>query len=567
VIGHAMADAEAVLAELDRIPAGSLDDTWQSVADWLRATSLSHLGRPAEALNVVNTAAGYASPLYAALVESAGLQARWLLGNIDDVLDELPSFTTRTAATGLTDFHAVMATTSSMVSAMVGRVDDAERYLDEARRTVKPQFPLIDVGLVIAEATLAVVSGDERRASRLLDEYIERSAPLGMGLPAFLQRCSLPLWYVLVPDSRRVWDDASLGPTFERARSLAQDLGAARATGRLPAGSPPLPPPGVTRALLALPWATELALAHIAARREAGWTLLDALWPQAQPEVRRHAADPKRPLGRAARLALGRLPVPPTSRLELALLGSVELRRDGALVDAPEWRRERVRSLLAHLVLHRQVSRERLAADLWPELDSDAQSRNLRVNLVHLLRVLEPGRAERDASFYVRAHGGVLKLHQSEWLDTDLWRFDELCRRGIEADGEGVPSVALDAMLAAVALWRGDPGELANEDWALPAVEERSRRVVGLAARAGELVLARGEPDTARRLGELALGIDPWFEDAHRVVISAYVAVDDRHGARRSLGRYRDALHELHLTPAEVARKLEQLDPVASLAG
>jgi LuxR family maltose regulon positive regulatory protein len=275
--------------------------------------------------------------------------------------------------------------------------------------------------------------------------------------------------------------------------------------------------------------------------------------------VRRHAGDGEDPLRRPARTALARLPVPPPGRLELSLLGPVELRRDGELVDGPDWRRERVRSLLAHLVLHRTVRRERLAADLWPTLDAESQSHNLRVNLVHLLRVLEPDRAERDASFLVRSHGENLVVHPDEWLRTDLWQFDQLWQRASEADAKGSPSAALDALQQAVALWRGDPAELANNEWALPEVEERRLVLVRMVTRAGELLLARGEADAARHMGEQALLVDPWCESAYRLVVVAHVAMGELRSAGSVLERYRIALGELGLPTATASDQLERL--------
>src|SRR6185503_11300244 len=42
-------DCAAALAELERIPPGSFNQVWRSLVDWVRSTSLNHLGRPAEA--------------------------------------------------------------------------------------------------------------------------------------------------------------------------------------------------------------------------------------------------------------------------------------------------------------------------------------------------------------------------------------------------------------------------------------------------------------------------------------------------------------------------------------
>jgi len=353
------------------------------------------------------------------------------------------------------------------------------------------------------------------------------------------------LWYVLVPTSRSAWEAAELGPCYVQARQLARALVAVREVGPAKARLPALDEPRIVRALLPARWAVELALAYCAASRPEGWALLELMWPEAQTDVRRHA-DGGGIIGKAARAALSRLPVSPATRLQLKLLGPcIELRRDGDLVDAPEWRRERVRSLLAYLVLNRPSTRERVALDLWPELDADAQSRNLRVTLSHLLRALEPERAERDASFLVRAHGSGLILHDCEWLDVDLWQFDRLWDRATAADREGRPPAALAAMLDAVRLWRGHPNELASNDWALPAVEDRRQRFVAMATRAGELLLARGAHDEGRRMAEAALEGDPWSDRAFHLVIAAHQAAGQHHAARSARHRYERAKREL----------------------
>jgi LuxR family maltose regulon positive regulatory protein len=565
-------DSPRTLAELDRIPEGSLAEAWVGLIEWLRSTSLNHLGRPGEAYEAAERARAHADPLHAPVVESARLQALWFQGRNDEVLRAFPPLVERTEATGLRNYTALMAAGCCTLLAGAGRVGEAATHLERARRaTTSPMIPLVDVNLAIAEATVRIASGDEAGAAAVLHDYLGRSAPLDTGLAAFPQRRTLAVWYVLVPDSRAAWDAADLGPAFAVARDLARAVVAVRRGGRPPRPGPEPPAPGVVRAHLPLPWATELALAQIAAGHAAGWQLLDALWPAAQPYVRRHAVraggdgptggdgHAGAPLGRPARTALARLPVPPPGRLELRLLGPVELVRDGVPVDAPDWRRERVRSLLAHLVLQRPVGRERLADDLWPALDADSQLHNLRVNLAHLLRVLEPERPERDASFLVRPHGGGLMLHRGEWFTADIWRFDDFWRRAVEADRDGAPAAALDAMRAAVALWRDDPSELAAESWAVAEVEERRLRVVTLAVRAGELLLASGEPDEARHLGAVALRVDPWSPRAHHVVVSALAALDDTAAARRALDRYRDTLTELGVRPADQARKLEPL--------
>ncbi len=550
------------LAELDRIPDGSLNQAWMGLVDGIRAATLCHLGRTREGMQRAESSLKVAGPLYQPLVEATWYVARWAAGEVDDVLDGLARLFERSAVRGVSEYAALIAATHAMLAAVAGRTDDAARSLRRARTlAVVPWSPLADVNISQAEATLHVARGDEAAAAQVLAGYQDRFA-VGAGLGASAQQRALTIWYVLVPSTRPHWDEADLGPYFAEARDLARAIVALRVGDESPLRSAARVEPEVVRAFLPLPWATELGLARVPADDRRGWALLESLWPQGQPHVRRWADEPGSRYERPARTALARLPVPPTGRLELRLLGSVELQRDGRPVDAPEWRRRRVRDLLSHLVLRRLDGRQQVAADLWPELDAEGQARNLRVTLTHLLRALEPERRGRDASFLVQSHGDALIVHRGEWFDTDLWRFDELAQAALDADRRGEPSAALGPMVEAVALWRGEPIDLAAADWALPDVEARRAKVAALAARAGELLLAHGDADRAREMGEVALDVDAWSDRAHHLVVRAHAAVGHRRAAHAAVAGYGVALREVGLRDDEVRRRLADLEAV-----
>jgi LuxR family transcriptional regulator, maltose regulon positive regulatory protein len=552
-------DSRQVLTELDRIPPGSLNDVWQGVVSWLRSTTLMHLGDAHASLVAAEHALVHAGPLHAPLAEGARLQALWFQGRGDVVAAALPALVERMRQAGYRNYTSLAAAQCCLVHALVGQSERAADHLALARAAgASPDAPLVDTDLAIAEAALAVAEGDEAAASAVLTAYLTRQ-PLGEGHSAAPQQRSLALFYVLVAATRPAWDRAELGPAFVVARDLARGVVALRDDRRLPPDAPPLPDATIVRAHLPLRWAAELGVAAIAAGREDGWQLLDGMWPAARPEVADLARHATGALRQAARAAVGRLAVPPTGRLELRLLGPVELRRDEAPVQAADWRRERVRSLLAYLALAGTVSRGQLADELWPALDPEAQSRNLRVTLTYLLRVLEPDRAQRDASFFVRQEGGNLSLHPGESLTVDVWEFDALCERAGDADRRGSPSTALDHALGAVDLWRGEPTELVSEPWAVPVVEQRRLRFAAVATRAGELLLAHGDAARAQSLAERALAIDPWLESAHRLVVAAHRATGDDLAARRALGRYREAIADLGLGPDEATLMVERL--------
>ena len=104
-------------------------------------------------------------------------------------------------------------------------------------------------------------------------------------------------------------------------------------------------------------------------------------------------------------------------------------------------------------MLHRTTSRNRVAAELWPDLTPDRAAKNLRTTLNYDHEVLEPHRSSGDAAWFVRTDGQKITLHAS--LDVDLWRFTELLDRADDAELCGPPSEALPSLVEATRLWRG----------------------------------------------------------------------------------------------------------------
>jgi DNA-binding SARP family transcriptional activator len=553
-------DSRGVLAELDHIPPGSLNDVWQGIVGWFRSLSLMHLGDARGALIAADAALGHRGTLHRPLAEGSRLQALWYLGRPEEVRAAFPGAVERMADAGYRNFTALAAAQCAIVLAHLGEEEAASGLLTQARAAAAtPDAPLVDTTLALADAALAVGTGDEARAAAVLDAILARQ-PLGQGHSAAPQQRCLALIYVLAPASRPAWDAADLGPAFVVGRDLARAVVAVRDGGRLPADAPALPAAGVAEAHLPGRWLAEVAVAAACAGRDDGWRVLGDAWASLRPAVAALADRPGGGPGRAtARSVLRRLAVPPAGHLGLRLLGPIELDRDGLAVSAPDWRRERVRLLLAYLALHRNASREQVADDLWPALDAEAQSRNLRVTLTYLLRVLEPDRAPRAASYLVHQQADRLALRTGGALAIDVWEFDEAARRAADANEAGTPAVALDHALRAVELWRGEPTDLVSQPWALAPLEERRRRFAALATRAGELLLARGSAEGAQALAERALAVDPWLEAAHRLVVAANHALGDDLSARRALTRYRDAVREIGLDPDESTLMIERL--------
>jgi LuxR family maltose regulon positive regulatory protein len=540
-------------------PSSLLDDGYRAQVRALESITLLQSGEPEEALEHADRALADAGPTYAPLIEATRFHALRCLGRVAEMLDALPDVLRRIERTGHRHVAALAAAHGGLVYALQGESEHARLYLAQARSYVSStQAPIVHTAVAIVQAALAVDAGDEEKARAGLATELARH-PLDQGLPAGPYRWNIALIYVLMPETRSEWDRTHLGPALAVARDLARAVVAVREDGHLPAEAPVLTDAAVVQAHLPRRWVAELATTAVVADRDDGRRLLEVAWPAVGAIVASLADEGPAPLSKNARAVMRSLRLPPAERLELLLLGPLELRRGGVPVHAPDWRRERVRSLLAYLALRGKVSRHQLVHDLWPGFDAESQDRNFRVTLTYLLRVLEPLRPPRGVSYFIRQDSTSVTLHAGEWLTVDVWDFDAACRRADEAHQRGCTAETLAHALTAVELWRGDATDLASASWAVGLLEERHIRFVAITMRAAELLFAQGNADHARLLAERVLAVDPWVESAHRTVVASYWMDGDHLAVRRAVGRYQATLHELGMPMEEAARMAGRL--------
>jgi LuxR family transcriptional regulator, maltose regulon positive regulatory protein len=548
-------DDATVLRELAMIDPAVLDDTWRAVAQWLEAAVLVGTGDAAQALDVLDGVGRVPDVAFQRTTEALRLAAWWSLGRVDDALAALPEVLRGVQAAGQAQNIMLSLANASLALAYVGDVEAARSYLAEAEAQA-PRVGSPAVILAIAGAAVALAEGDEAAASDLMADRA-RTSGLEWGSDRRPWRHALSLTYVLAPDTRAHWDCMQLKGHLAAARSLAVAVVAVRegrATQHLRQFE--LPPPDVVRALLHHRMATELAVAlHRAGRTEAV-ALLDALGPPGRRAARDLARD-RTPLAAAARSLLEAVPAPPPRAVELAVLGPLALRRGGEDVTGGELRRERVRELLSFLVLHRKATRKAIMSALWPDLDERSGANNLRVTLTYMLRLLEPDRAAGEPAYTARVDGQDVRVVTGAALRIDLDEFDEHVLAARNADAEGAPSVALDHLLAAANLYRGDLfADIPEAEWLAFDRDHYRRQFVAAATRAGQLLVGLGDLDRAESVARVAISADPWAEDAHAVLVAAALARSDRAAARRALERCEAALAELDVEPSDDVRRL-----------
>jgi DNA-binding SARP family transcriptional activator len=579
-------DDASVLHHLDAVAPDTLDPTSQVLSGWFRGAVELYTGHADRALALAADLAGRdIDPAMRYIVDTLDLMARWVQGEVDHVLDHTPGVIAAARTSGIAYTFSLGVHSASVVSSYVGDVATARDYLAEARASAPSPAPgrgRMSVHTAIATAALLLAEGDEPAAVAVLEEAMAGQG-LDRGADRRWWRQALALSYVLLPASRAHWDAAGLRGHLSVTRDLAAAVVQCRA-GESEAVLRALQVPdlSVVRASLPVRFAAELSVGLTAVGRHEGRQLLDILGPPGRAAVRLLAGGRGVQVKRVrqAKALLAAVPAPPPQVTHLGVLGPLELRRgvgsssSGASsavpavpavpaacspIDDPDMHRLRVQSLLAFLIGHRRTTRASVCAALWPDLDERSAANNLGVNLNRLLRLLEPWRTTGEPSFYVRVDGPGLQLVTGEHLRIDIDAFDEHLALARKAETEGMPSIALDHDLAAVALYRDELYvDLPEAPWFALDREHYRTRFVRAAVRAGQLLLSRGDLDQAHAVAQRALAADRWAEDAYGVLVGGALARGDRSGARRLLQHCLATLRELGAKPSSATEQLRR---------
>jgi len=559
-LGHALiadtlGDPRGVLAALDCLDVEDVAPYWRATVTWLRATSEMALGFADAARRNAELAVAQASPALRGALSMLEVNALEACGELDRARDALQRMLVELERSGNDHTRGVGYGIAAARAAFAGDVDRADEMILLARQCggTSP-MPSLVATLRLSEAGIAVARGDEATAARLLAEALA-GQKVSEGRQFFNHLRRLPLLYVLVSETREQFEALDVGPCYQPALRLAEALVALRERGDLgPAAALRGQDWAVATAWVPSVWAVELATAAAAGGQAGAETRVADAGPAVRSTLLAltvRAGAPKA-LRAWARSLLDAVPPEPSAPVELSVLGPTTLRRAGRVVDHPHWRRERVRALLLVLLARGGGTRDELAGALWPDLDTPAALRNLRVTLSYLLAVLEPDRRDGSPSFFVRTDGATLRLTTHGWLAVDARRLEDLLDRAAESERSGEPSAALDLYRRGIDLYRGpyltDAG---YEEWALPHRDRLSARFVAAAVRAGELTLAAGNPDEALQMAARALETEPWSEPAHRLMVASHLARGDRAAARRAMETCLAQLADLGVPPTE----------------
>jgi predicted ATPase/DNA-binding SARP family transcriptional activator len=244
------------------------------------------------------------------------------------------------------------------------------------------------------------------------------------------------------------------------------------------------------------------------------------------------------------------------AKLELFLLGTPRLRRDGELL---QFDTHKIIALVAYVAVSsletkgRRLSRASLVTLLWPDLEPSRARANFRRNLSLMRKALkgewldvdrESIRICSDANF---------------WLDID--HFNHLLRTcGTHGHPpEEVCTRCLAALEEAAALYEGDfmqgfglRDSVEFDDWQFFQAEGLRRQLASVLERLARGHGAQGNYEAALPYARRWLALDPQHEPAHQHLMQLYAQTGQRSAALRQYAECVRILdEELGLAPAE----------------
>jgi DNA-binding SARP family transcriptional activator len=239
--------------------------------------------------------------------------------------------------------------------------------------------------------------------------------------------------------------------------------------------------------------------------------------------------------------------------MHIQLLGGFQLTVGGRAIGEAEWRLRKARSLVKLLALapNHQLHREQVIDTLWPDLDPQAASNNLRKVLHIARRAIES--ASPAASLYLHMQGDLLVLGPSEALWIDIEAFEAAAVAAHKSDD-------LALYQEAIRLYTGDLlPEDRYEDWTIGPREQLRNTYVALLVKSARFYEARGEFEQAIEALQSVIAADIVNEEAHVGLMRLYALAEQRHQALRQYGLLQEVLkRELDAEPEETAQHLYQ---------
>jgi DNA-binding SARP family transcriptional activator len=235
-------------------------------------------------------------------------------------------------------------------------------------------------------------------------------------------------------------------------------------------------------------------------------------------------------------LDLRNLDYHPGYGLAIRTLGKFDVWRGKVLTSPRDWQREKARQLFQFFISNngKWTSREQLADRLWPDLDAEASTQNLKVALNALTRALEPLREPGQAPFFITRRDTLYGVNPSANIAIDTEDFTQLAT-----------SDNIEDLRSAHAIYQGDYlAENTSESWSDALREELREIYLQSGNRLARLLFDAGQWDESMRICHDLLVVDACSEPAFRTLMRCHAARGNRSAVHSVFQRCTAALRE-----------------------
>jgi len=235
-----------------------------------------------------------------------------------------------------------------------------------------------------------------------------------------------------------------------------------------------------------------------------------------------------------------------TAALKVYTLGRFNLRLfDEKIPD--NWGRDKSIQLFQFFIISRNrtsLHKEIIIDRLW---DGDASDQQFKVALHGINKVLSNTNHNADIKFFIR-QGSTYTLNMDHiWLDSHAMEsYIKIGNNTVDKQAE----LALIAYQKAIDLYQGIflPNRI-YEDWTTAEREKLQMLALNAHINLAELLLD-DQPDECIRITEKALDIDPTWEEAYRIQMTAHMVNGNRPQAIRTFQKCKETLdREFGLEP------------------
>jgi len=197
------------------------------------------------------------------------------------------------------------------------------------------------------------------------------------------------------------------------------------------------------------------------------------------------------------------------------------------------WQRGTAKLLFQLLLTKRQhlLAREEIMNRLWADSDEESAIRDFKVALNALNKALEPNRTARAETFFIQRHGSSYGFNLASGYQIDVEEFEKLVTLGF---AEAEPAQAAVLLEKGLTYYQGDYlPECRYDEWCVEERERLQALFLRGAEKLAKIRLEEGRLEGVIRWCEAILRVDDCWEEAYRLLMTAYYRLNNRKQAIR----------------------------------